>query len=180
MSMTRILCWPIASYPVDRFMSRPLGLSRRGAGSGCRRVSRIGKTPWITAPRKSRPTPFGFHRCDWGLCVSRVERALSMESAVHNVLRVSSSQGDCNESQLPSAIPKPDKFMASHSTRDRGTQHSGNPATLNKRRSVALYGRWFCHFTGPLKDRELMGYTGDYSIDCYWLRNSVHAALGEG
>ena len=46
---------------------------------------------------------------------------------------------------------------------------------------MALYGRWFRHFSGPLKDSELMGYTGEYySIDCYWLRNSVHAALGEG
>jgi hypothetical protein len=29
--------------------------------------------------------------------------------------------------------------------------------------------------------RELMGHTGEYySIDGYWLRNGVRAALGEG
>jgi hypothetical protein len=38
----------------------------------------------------------------------------------------------------------------------------------------------FRHFTGPLKGRELMGYTGEYySVDGYWLRNGVRAAIGE-
>jgi hypothetical protein len=37
----------------------------------------------------------------------------------------------------------------------------------------------FRNFTGPLKGRELMGHTGEYySIDGYWLRNGLRAAIG--
>jgi hypothetical protein len=38
----------------------------------------------------------------------------------------------------------------------------------------------FRHFTGPMKGREYRGLTGEYhSIDGYWLRDGLRAAVGE-
>ena len=38
----------------------------------------------------------------------------------------------------------------------------------------------FRHFSGPMKGREYRGLPGEYySVDGYWLRDGLRAAIGE-